>query len=319
MKLKFTLITILSFLKFLICFSQSGQAFENVLVELRNQVVGIGFVAEDTININGKKVFQKKFVGIGSGLATYVNYDSIALRNIVTAGHVMKFFIEHNYKSIFIRPSWADTLKTTEYFGIEIPVKNSDGFSNIFLYPDSRIDLACLIMPYGYFDSFAFSKTLASGNKIFPYNDMTTPYLGDQVWIMGYPSHVETEFAGHFLYYITTVKPGYIAWKAESSFNNPDLNHITIVESNATFGNSGGPVFSRDQARMQLVGIMVGGYKEIDSVYTNGKPLVDYLTKKPVISVGRSGVSIIEKAEFVKRLVQYVQKQLDDYIKKSKS
>ena len=43
------------------------------------------------------------------------------------------------------------------------------------------------------------------------------------------------------------------------------------------------------------------------------KPVFDPLTKQALVAKSRSGVSIIEKAEFVKKLIEFVQTQINSY------
>lgn len=291
-------------------FSQIGKLIENDFLQMKKTTIGIGTVINDTLIFQGKKTAIKKFIVIGSGLVTYVKYDTSLITNVVTAGHVVRFFLEHKLKSIFLRPSWADTIKTTEYFGVEVPVVNKNNTPNTFLYPNSHVDLGCILMPDYYFDKTFISKAEKDKLTLFPYNSMTTPYLGDQVWVLGYPGHIQTEFQSHFLYSISTFKPGYVVWKPSANMDNPDLNHITLLESNATYGNSGGPVFSTDD-HQQLVGILVGGYEETESVYIGNKQAVDSITRQPFVAKSRSGVSIIESAEYVKKLIDYVQHQIN--------
>ena len=54
------------------------------------------------------------------------------------------------------------------------------------------------------------------------------------------------------------------------------LEHLHSFQLDLTSfaGNSGGPVFSVHR-NIELVGILVGGYEYIDSVYINGKPVFD--------------------------------------------
>lgn len=291
-------------------YSQQNKAIEQDYLAMRNYVIGIGTVKTDTLLSQGKKIVTKRFVTIGSGLITYVKFDTIVINNIITAGHVINYFKENNLRYIYLRPSWADTIRTSDYFGLQIPLINSDKTSNIFFHPDKRIDLGCVLMPSFYYDEIFLDKTRKDGNKIFPYNSITTPYLGDQVWIGGYPEHIESNIQNNFLYNIATLKPGYISWKPSTNMANTDLSHITLIESNATHGNSGGPVFSL-QDKIELVGILVAGYEDINSIYLNGKPVIDTVTKQSYISKSRAGVSIIEKAEFVKSLIEFVQSELD--------
>lgn len=295
---------------FLISYSQVGRNFEQDYLSMQKCVIGIGTVITDTFLVNGKKVPLKKFVTIGSGLMTYIKYDTIVLNNVVTAGHVIKFFRDNKLGSIYLRPSWADTIKTTEYFGVEVPLTNLNKTPNTFLYPDTNVDLGCILMLPGYYDKTYQDKISKDGIKLFPYNSMTTPYLGDQVWIGGYPDHIQSPIQTNFPYSIATFKPGYISWKPSSNMANTDLSHITLIESNATHGNSGGPVFSV-QDKIELVGILVAGFDEIDSVFLNNKPVFDPVTKQALVAKSRAGVSIIEKAEYVKKLIEFVQSEID--------
>lgn len=310
MKKTTLLLTLIIIVNIKSAFSQQNKAIEQGYLAMRNYVIGIGTVKTDTLLNQGNKIVTKKFVTVGSGLITYVMFDTIVINNVITAGHVINYFKENNLSSIYLRPSWADTIRTTDYFGVQIPLINSDKTSNIFLHPDKNIDLGCVLMPFFYYDNIFMDKILKDGNKIFPYNSITTPYLGDQVWIGGYPEHIESNIQNNFLYNIATLKPGYISWKPSTNMANTDLSHITLIESNATHGNSGGPVFSL-QDKIELVGILVAGYEDINSIYLNGKPVIDTVTKQSYISKSRAGVSIIEKAEFVKSLIEFVQSELD--------
>lgn len=307
----------------LFVFTQSLESYgqflvESNFVEAKKYLVAIGTVGDNQVYEQGKKTTKRNFNEIGSGLITYLKYDSTTFKVIVTAKHVVNFFLEHHLDTFFIRGSWADTVKTTDYFGIPVP-KAYGPVPNVYVYPDPMIDLAVIIVPGSSYDSMSivhYSKK--ETNRVFPYNNMAVPRLGDQVWIYGYPEHVETLLENQFLYYIATLKPGYISWVPPVNFSNRDLNHITIVESNATHGNSGGPVFSFNLKynRLELVGILVRGYEEPNAILINGKPLTDSSTHQNAYSLTRSGVSIIENAEYVKKMIDYVQKVFNDYRKK---
>lgn len=295
-------------------FSQTNNETEQNFLIMRNYIVAIGTVVDDMINIDFEKKPIKKFVAFGTGLMTYVRIDSAILHNVVTAGHVVKFFREKNLKNIYIRPSWADTIKTTDYWGIEIPLVNIDSTPNTFLYPDKEVDLGSIVMPSRYFNKTFIDNANKDSIKIFPINSMTIPYIGNQIWTFGYPDHVETDFQNNFLYNISTFKPGYIVWKPSLNMTNKDLYHITLMESNATHGNSGSPVFALTD-KIELIGILSGGYYESNSVYIDDQLFFDPISKKALIAKSRAGVCIIEKAEYVKKLVQYVHSEIDLYNK----
>lgn len=310
MKSKISLLFFFGILNIQNSFSQNNKEFEQRYLAMRQYVVAIGTVITDSIVLKNKKIAAKKFLPVGAGLMTYAKIDTFILNNVVTAGHVIKFFTENKLNTIYIRPSWADTIRTSEYFGIQVPLTNSDKTPNTFFYPDIKVDLGCILMPFSYLDRSYLEKVSKDGNKIFPYNSITSPYLGDQVWVGGYPDHIESNIQSNFLYSIATFKPGYIAWKPSTNMSNTELSHISLIESNATHGNSGGPVFSL-QDKLELVGILVGGFEESNSVFLNNKPAIDPTTKQALIAKTRSGVSIIERAEYVKKLIEFVQSEID--------
>ena len=282
-------------------------------------MVAIGTVKNVQLHdIRGATIHKRNFIEIGSGLISYILADSNTVKIVVTARHVVNFFLQNHLDTIFIRPSWADTMKTTDYFGIPVP-KALGPLPTFYVFPDLNIDLASILVPGSSYDSMTIVNESKDGNNsVFPYQDMSVPELGDQVWIYGYPEHIENSLESQFLYYFATLKPGYIAWTPPAKFSNSDLNHITIVESNATHGNSGGPVFSFNVLlrKIQLIGILVDGYQEVNDIVLNGKPLEDTATHKKAYAIARSGVSIIENAEYVKKMIEYTQKVFNDYRKK---
>jgi len=313
--MKFKVYIIIVFLVFIGSknYCQTPLDMEHDILLTRKCLTGIGTVIDDTMFVNGKKEKVKRFLTIGSGLITYTNAGTTSLTSIITAKHVIKFFLDNNIKSIFIRPSWADTIKTTEYFGVEIPIKNSNTTSNVFLYPEENIDLGCIVMLPMFFDSLYNSQSMNMGQL--GYNQMTTSYLGEQVWICGYPDHIDLEFQSRFFYSISTAKPGHIAWKPSLNMDNKDLNHITLIECNATHGNSGGPVFSLNNKVVELEGILISGYEEENSVYINNQKVTDSITRNNVIAKSRSGVAVIEQAVNVKNLKVFVESEMNKYIK----
>ncbi|NOU18311.1 MAG: hypothetical protein HOO91_12215 [Bacteroidales bacterium] len=138
-------------------FCQTNQEIERSFLGMKEFIVAIGTTVNDTIIADNVKKEVKKFVAIGTGLVTYFKIDTNLVYNVVTAGHVIKFFTE-NKKNIYIRASWADTIKTTDYWGIEIPLTNSDNTPNTFLYPNKEIDLGCILMFPMYFNKVFIEK-----------------------------------------------------------------------------------------------------------------------------------------------------------------
>ncbi len=306
------LITTLLFFFSISLKSQTGSETETDYLNMKKYVVGVGAVVADSVMKNNRKIVEKRFITIGSGLMTYSKYDTIIIYTVITARHVIDYFKLNKIRTLYIRPSWADTIKTTDYFGVGIPLENTDKTSNVYLYPESHIDLGAILMLPRYFDKLYFERDLKENTKIFPYNSMKNPFLGTQVWIGGYPGHIQSQVQNQFHYSFATFKPGYVAWKPPLSISNKELNHISLIESNASFGNSGGPVFLIGNT-FELVGILVAGYDEYQNVYLGEKLLIDSLSKKPYLSKGRSGVSIIENAEYVKKLIEYTQIQIRNY------
>ncbi len=289
---------------------QSPDDIEGIFNNIRSWVVSIGTITTDSVLENNKYITIKRYNSIGSGLMTYVKKDESIINCVVTAGHVIKYFKDNKLDSIYIRPSWADTMKITEYYGISIPVLNTDKTPNTFLYPENHIDLGSIIILPNFFNEEFIRVAREHSNRMFPIQSIKPPYVGSEVWICGYPGHLESEFQNKFLYSILTFKPGHITWRPSENLNNKDLDHITIVESNATFGNSGGPVFTIFTKHVELVGILVGGYSEYNSVFLNGKPVLNNSTKQPLVAKTRAGVSIIEKGEYVNKLLQYIESEI---------
>ncbi|NOU18452.1 MAG: hypothetical protein HOO91_12920 [Bacteroidales bacterium] len=285
--------------------SQETLVRELFLKDIREFVVAIGEEKSDTVLVNGKKKLMTKFNPIGSGLLTYLHVDTIILSNIITARHIIDYFKNKGSKEIYIRPSYADTISTLDYFGIPVPIINFNKSPNTFVYPDSKIDLGAIILSSGNL-YYEYSKKLFKKKfRIFPINSMTSSHLGDLVWICGYPDHIQSSIRN---YCISTYKPGYIAWIPYKNMKNKDLNHITLIESNATFGNSGSPVFSL-QEKPELIGILVAGYEEDNNVFDKS------VISNSLIAKSRAGVSLVENAEYIKRFNAYIENELKIILK----
>ncbi|MEI9911751.1 MAG: hypothetical protein WDO71_20145 [Bacteroidota bacterium] len=166
-----------------------------------------------------KWIKYKKFKSIGSGLITYVKYDTVIIKTIVTAGHVLKYFHDNNIDSFHVRLSWADSIRTIDYFGISVPRFINKKVVTYFHHSDPTIDLACILIPNNFFFDKIVTQYVNEGHNpvIFPYNSMTVPETGDQVWIYGYPGHIEANFQNEFHYCITTFKNGTVTWKSKGT------------------------------------------------------------------------------------------------------
>lgn len=279
--------------------------------------IALGYISNDTMfDITKKKVITKRFRTLGSGLLTYVKSDTLIQDVIITARHVTDAILKLKLNEIYVRPSWADTLSTSVYFGLPIPLFERNGVPNIFLHPIVNIDLVGLFIPKPYCTKFYLDKFQESGHELFPINNISTPSLGDQIWINGYPDHIENDFQNRFSYCIGTFKPGYVTWIPDSKMKNTDLNHISLIESNATHGNSGGPVFSIRNQTVILVGILVAGFQEQVELYSQNStiPLRDSVGGY-YYSNTRSGVSIIEKAENILTLLAIIKSELEKRLK----
>lgn len=305
---KVIIIAIISLAAWKITCGQNREDIEFNFLEMRKYIVGIGAIINDVEKKGNQTYPIKKYISLGSGLVAYVNDDSIIIPVVVTAGHVIKKLIEYNLKDFYIRPSWADTISTKEYFGLKIPmIDPSYNSYNYYLYPDTTVDLGCIFMLPNYFDKVFENRMIKEKIKVLPFNSLSTPYLGEQVWIGGYPGHVQSGLSNAFHYSISTFKPGYIVWKPSINMDNPELKHKILVESNATFGNSGGPVFSLND-KVNLVGILIGGLSDSNPVFIGKKKIIDSVSKIEYSTETRAGVSYIVKAEYVQNLLHFVQK-----------
>lgn len=288
---------------------------QDVYSSLRNYTVSIGYVDSVVVNPSLMKK-EKRFILVGSGLVTYNKLDTNIIFSIVTAKHVIKFFEESKIDSFRIRFSWADTIVISKYYGIGIPLYPSKDVKSFFYHKNSDIDLGCILLPNNINDEVA-EKYYVEGNRkpvIFPYNKILNPKVGDNVLIYGYPGHIENYFE-NLSFIVCTFKPGIVTWGSNQT--KTFLDNVLLVESNASYGNSGGPVFSLNNgfsgnggftvgADPSLIGILVAGTTEPNEVKLNGKTLLDPASKKPYYTENRSGVSIVIKAELVKDLLAQV-------------
>jgi hypothetical protein len=269
----------------------------NIYEYYKSFVVQIGIVKDN------------KFIEDGTGLVTYMKLDSVEVHCIITAGHVIDDFVNSNQKGFYVRPSWADSLKTSEYLGTFIPLK-VNGLTMFFKPEDHSVDLGCILYAIDTSDHVARSYYAKNKAKEFPLNGIQNPLLGQKVVVFGYPLHVENQFA-KYNYSVCTVKPGIVGWVPNSDLNSEIDNYI-LIESNATHGNSGGPVFTDpdlDNQAQQLVGIVHGGYDDdtMLPLKIGNKIMGDTVSKKPYYVVTKSGVTTIVKAKLVRSFISEIE------------
>jgi hypothetical protein len=283
--------------------AQTAQQHE-LFALLKQYTVSIGYPDSVVVDpVKGRK--ELRFVLVGSGLVTYVKSTKNLIPAIVTAKHVISEFINRKKTHFYIRFSWADTILTSSYFGMPVPLIIASSTNSYIFHSDSNIDLGCIILTNSDAVANDYYKKLGGGVLGYGYTLMNNPLLGEEVLIYGYPGHIET-YTNQAAYNICTFKKGIVAWTAKNK-TNTFLDNILMVESNASYGNSGGPVISLKN--YSLIGILVGGTSEIAELKLNGQTLVDN-QKRPYYIENRSGVSTVIKAESVKDLLDQVNKLL---------
>lgn len=277
-------------------------------VDMKNWTMAVGTTVIDSIKDEGLAKKMIKFEVIGSGVMCYVKFDTTVISCLITARHVLLDCIKRNNKSVIIRPSSVDTLKNYVYYGLEIPWIDNSNNPNVFVHPNKSIDLAAIILT-----PEQMSRLSGPELKLLPYQYIGIPQIGDKVWVCGYPGHLQN-YWGNFYYDISTFKPGYVTWLPNRTLKNPQLNHIALIESTVTYGNSGGPVFSFSEAGIRLVGIVQGGFIVDDPVNLNGVQAVIDGTEQRLAAQRLSGTAIIETSSSVLSLLDYVAKELKNRI-----
>jgi hypothetical protein len=271
-------------------FTQNKTFYENA----KRFVVQIGYLRDN------------KFQEEGSGIMCYLPYkgnnDSGVVEVVITARHMINYFLDSNIQTINIRPSWADSIKTTDWTGV--PTNLMDGTLRRFFVPkDPHIDLACILL--GNLDEVSSNYYSKAKFMNFPYNHIANPNLGDPVIVAGYPSNVENAFS-QIGYSVCTLKPGMVSWISNYKVN-AEIDKVLLVDCNASYGNSGGPVFSTPIfGEPKLIGIQSGIYWDDPAVLElNGLKMADTLGHAYYVRP-RSGSAIIVKAEYVKNLLEEV-------------
>jgi Trypsin-like peptidase domain len=272
----------------LILQTSNANSQKNGYEKLKDLVVSIGFVDRQ----------QHKYFVDGSGLMTYLKVGTNLYRCIITAKHIVDTLKKYNL-DCYIRPSWADSIKTTRYFGMKVQLKASGNFIDLFTPKDSTIDLALILYDYDSVASNYYDKT--KDIPVVAHNDIKNPQLGQNTLIYGYPSHVENPF-NSIDYSVCTLKNGIVSWVTSFKLDST-IDKFLLVEANASYGNSGGPVFNQGG---QLIGIQIGIYNDDPTLLMlNGNVLVDS-TKHPYYITSRSGVCLILKAEIIRDFIDEV-------------
>ncbi|MHA4811737.1 trypsin-like serine peptidase [Flavitalea flava] len=279
----------------------------NLFADTKNKfVVQIGFLQTN------------KFEEHGTGLITYFLIDTCQVVCIITARHIIDDFV-NTKKSFLIRPAWADSLKTTDYFGILTPLELNFK-KNYFTAKDTGVDLGCILL---HIDFDPVAKMYYQSNKLFtfPLNLIVDPEVGMSVFIPGYPQNME-KFLNQAGYSQCTNLHGSITWMAQT--NNPSvLDNYLMINSDASHGNSGGPVFTNpknDLDSIRLAGIVHGELMENQEFFlkVNGKNYIEPSTGKPIsVIIPKPGSTLIVKASVVRNFIdevrQYLQKNKETY------
>ena len=159
-----------------------------------------------------------KFRPDGTGLSTYILEDDQIRMCILTAGHVVDDFLETNRDSFYIRYSWADSIKTTEYFGMAVPRKYK-GLTAFYRSPDPNVDLACIILVSKDSTTQKYLDQTSNGHFIpYPLRFVKEPNVGDQTLMLGYPVNIES-LLDTFNYSVCTVKPGIVSWSTKTQID----------------------------------------------------------------------------------------------------
>ncbi|HRP37739.1 MAG TPA: trypsin-like peptidase domain-containing protein [Candidatus Dojkabacteria bacterium] len=289
----------------LVSFSQLDAINEELILHSKKLTAALGIAVPDTAdNIPGHR-----FQLFGSGLITYVPYDSGIIEVVVTAGHVVKELLKHD--KVYIRKEWADTLNITNYIGLPIKFDDFDYSPNYFFHPDDSIDLAAIIIPHYRKTEYYKKIDSISKLKIFPLKQILNPKIGSQVLIFGYPGHIANQ-TGKFGYLFSTFKEGRVVWVPPVGLKSKVLNHILLIESNAAPGNSGSPVlYLSNDGNLKLAGILVAGYDDYGEVYFQKNKYEHEVIPKLYIK-SRAGVSLVETGETVYNFIKYVEKKVKE-------
>jgi hypothetical protein len=245
---------------------------------------------------------------------SYLIVDTFRFVCAITAGHVIDYLVSLNLDTCYIRPSWADSIKTSVWVGMPCILRKYG--NNLYFRPkDKSIDLGCLLASP--IDKVSLQYYAQNPYRSFPYNSIDNPSLGEEVIILGYPGHVENEF-NKFDYSVCTIKPGMVSWISLSKINS-EIDNLLLVESNATHGNSGGPVFSKSGKNMgNLIGIVVGGLPDDTPlpIMIGNKTLVDSASKSIYYTIAKSGITTVVKAKLVRDFIEEVNSKVKSMLGK---
>jgi hypothetical protein len=295
------------FLKVLLTIFINGHS-QNIYEQLKERVAQIGIVSNN------------EFFVVGSSLVCYIPIEGRpSLTCIVTARHVLNYFLENRMTEVYIRPSWADSIKTTNWFGVKSPLY-LDGFNPTYFTPsDTNIDLACIVM-VGKNDTVIQSYYKNHSLKMQDYNSIKNPELGDKIVVAGYPDHVDNVFR-HFHYSVCTIKEGNVSWVSDIKIDSKIIDNFILIESTATHGNSGGPVFDiAAPPTIKLIGIVSGGWPDDTQLplMSDTNKVVDPNTNRSLYVISKSSVVTIVKADLIKKLLENVRDFINNDVKSSK-
>jgi hypothetical protein len=266
-------------------------------------------------NFNNKLVKTRIFQSLGTGVCFYLRDGNEILPCIITAKHVIyEPLNKWQPDSINIRFHDLDTLSVEKYYGTKIPLY--DNSTPLWLpFPDSSIDLACIIL-----------------NKFLQYdikNVQTLPYSyfasnedyfdGKEIYILGYPTAV-----GFDLLSKAVLRKGIVSWIPPS---NPPGDKI-LIDANVFPGNSGGPVFSVSKNSGYILsdtvlqapkfyGIVTERRFSYNNLQSQSGKIIDAKGNE-IFSSESMGIGVVITANKVREFLDLIQTELNSIRKRQK-
>lgn len=249
---------------------------------------------------------HRQFFSSGSGLQ-FSGDDSLFL--VITARHVVDSLLAHHIDTIYVRPSWADSIPTWKYLGIPIPLIRGEKVA-FFYHPDSTIDLAALIIQNDVSDTVLFSYLKSKPMHYWSKDALDTSILlGEDIYVTGYPAHIEDVTNNQLGYNLCILKKGIVSWSSTNTHSN--LDNFAIIETSSIYGNSGGPVFTLSHfdrngtltnTRLGIVGINTNIFNEMEDVYIRGQKI----SQLDIFSTTKSGQGSMVRSNYIFSLVNSI-------------
>lgn len=303
--------TIKSYVLLILLFSYPSFSFysftQSLIEEWQKSTVSLGNIELIKIKTNeGKEIKRVIYKVQGTGVIFYVKKGNEVVPVLITAKHVIE-----NLDKINVRFSWFDDKPVDEYFGINMTLKDN-GKLKWFSLPDKSIDLAGIPLNFLQ-ESDVKTNTL----KVQPYNQIATDndvFEGASIYTLGYPAAVGIDYWTRAL-----VRHGIISWVSKKSKDDKILIDCDIFP-----GNSGGPVFSVPIGLGNSGDVGIGGEVKFMGIVTQrrfseqqvidsriGQPILIDTLGTQLLSLESIGIGVIEPAIRVRRLLQFIQEELN--------